>query len=82
MTETSLQGKGGNEGKEDRKNKMNRRLMKAKEQAKKRVGENKFKKSENITKRASVLETQYSSGPLGVKEALEKLKKITEKKGD
>ena len=57
--------KPSNKGKgslEDRKDRMSKRLNMAKKQAKKKEEENKFRKSESITLRASYLENKLNIG--------------------
>ena len=47
---------------EDRKDRMSKRLNMAKKQAKMKEEENKFRKSESITLRASILENKMNIG--------------------
>ena len=44
---------------------MSKRLVKAREQVKKKEEGSKFKKSENIMKRASKIESKMSAGSIG-----------------
>jgi hypothetical protein len=80
LTDTVLTTKGQKEGKDDRKNRMSKRLMKAKEQAKKKEDESKFKKSDSITMRASLLESKLSSGSIGSAKPIEKIQEVNEEK--
>ena len=73
LTDSTLATKGAKDGKEDRLNRMSKRLMKAKEQAKKKEEENKFRKSEKIAKKASLLENKLSSGSVGNNKSIEKI---------
>ena len=70
-TDSVLTTKKENEGKADRSSRMSKRLMRAKEQAKKKEEENKYKKSESIKLRASLLENKLSSSSLGKSEPTE-----------
>ena len=69
-TENLLDTKGGS----DKLNRMSKRLMRAKEQAKKREEENaKLRKSDNIIKRASLLEGKLTIGTNGPIKPVEKI---------
>ena len=73
-TENLLETKGGS----DRLNRLSKRLMRSKEQAKKREEENaKLRKSDNITKRASLLEGKLNIGTNGPIQPIEKIQEET-----
>ena len=59
---------------------MSKRLLKSREQQKKREEESKFKKSDEITKRASLLESKLSSGSIGSAKPIEKIEEVNEEK--
>ena len=73
-TENLLETKGGT----DKLNRLSKRLLRAKEQAKKREEENaKLRKSDNITKRASLLEGKLAIGTNGPIQPIEKIQEET-----
>ena len=73
-TDSILATKGEKEGMADRQNRMSKRLMRAKEQQKKKKEEeSKFRKSENILKRASLLEAKLTPASMGEAKPIEKI---------
>ena len=72
-TDSVLSTKGSKEGMKDRQNRMSKRLSQAREKAKKKDDEkNKYNKSENIMKRASLLENKLSTSSVGENKTIEK----------
>ena len=65
LTDSVLKTKTGTGALEDRRIRMSKRLVKAREQVKKKEEGSKFKKSENIMKRASKIESKMSAGSIG-----------------
>ena len=83
LTDSVLKTKSSAGSLEDRRMRMSKRLNKAKEQAKKKEEGSKYKKSENIAKRASVIESKISAGSIGsAQKNFEKIKEENEEKDD
>ena len=80
LTDTVLATRGGNEGKEDRKNRFSKRIMKAREQQKKKEEENKYKKSDSIKEKANILQSKLSSDSVGNTKPIDNIEEVNEEK--
>ena len=78
-TDSVLSTKENKEGMMDRQNRMSKRLSLAREKQKKKDDDkNKYNKSENIMKRASLLESKLSTSSVGENKTIEKIQEEKE----